>query len=346
MDLKKLFVYVPAAAEAQFVTNVIENAEEAAKYSNKIVFLESSNRIWVKGVFYGTDLETLSKKFQSIWATVGLEAKEDGTSALSETVGDVTYTDLVAWIKALNTKEATDRKDADDALEAKLPEVAVSGSGLTLKTDTDETTGKKTYTVIADQSIWEFMGSAEATVATVADVLNAKYGEGGARAEKEAGDVWAVTLTDQSNNTVLYAYDGSNWVQIGSAQGISDVDKTVSHGIGLTNTASVLGITVEDGSIADGEVKFITGGTAYTKFNEVITAYEAADAAIISSYEAADAAIKKAMTSSVSANTTDTAYLTVTDGGETENGHAYTVNFSEEAVFNYVSDNIWETYTV
>lgn len=346
MDLKKLFVYVPAAAEATFITNVINKAEEAAKYSNKIVFLEDSNRIWVKGVFYGTDLETLAKKFQSVWATIGLTAKEDGTSALSETVGDVTYTDLVAWIKALDTAETAARKKKDDEIEAKLPEVAVDGSGLTLKTDTDATTGKKTYTVVADQSIWEFMGSAEATVATVATVLDGKYGSGGTREAKEAGDVWAVTLTDQSNNTVLYAWDGKNWVQIGSAQGISDVDKTVAHGIGLTNTASVLGITVEDGSIAKDEVKFITGGTAYTKFTEVITSYEAADVAIIAAYETADANIKKAMTSSVSANTADTAYLTVTDGGETANGHAYTVNFSEEAVFNYVSDNIWETYTV
>ena len=487
MDLKKLFVYVPAASEASFIANVINVSEEAAKYSNKIVFLEDSNRIWVKGVFYGTDLETLGKKFQSIWATIGLTAKEDGTSALSKVVGETTYTDLVAWIEALVADEADKRGDADDeiissyqsadsaiisgyqgadsaivtayeaadsaiisgyqgadsaiisgyqgadaaiissyeaadaAIIAQLPAVAVEGSGLDLRVDTDEQTGKKTYTVIADQSIWEFMGAATAAdVASVAATLNGKYdgpsgtGEGKVHRNPEAGDVWAVTITE-TGNTILYACDSvsgatGTWTQIGSAQGISGVDTTKSHGIGLTNTSSVVGISVEDGAIADGVTYFITGGTAYAKFEEVIAAYEAADEAIISAYEdadeaiisayedadeaiisayeaadeaiisayeaadgliissyeaadsaiitayqnadtaiinaytAADEAINAAKTKSVAANSADASYLTV-DSTNDANGYAYTINFNEQAMFNYVSDNIWETYS-
>ena len=465
MDLKKLFVYVPAASEASFIANVINVSEEAAKYSNKIVFLEDSNRIWVKGVFYGTDLETLGKKFQSIWATIGLTAKEDGTSALSKTVGEATYTDLVAWIEALVADEADKRGDADDeiissyqsadsaiisgyqgadsaiisgyqgadsaivtayeaadaAIIAQLPAVAVEGSGLDLRVDTDEQTGKKTYTVIADQSIWEFMGAATAAdVASVAATLNGKYdgpsgtGEGKIHRNPEAGDVWAVTITE-TGNTILYACDSvsgatGTWTQIGSAQGISGVDTTKSHGIGLTNTSSVVGISVEDGAIADGVTYFITGGTAYAKFEEVIAAYEAADeaiitayqnadeaiitayeaadeaiisayedadeaiitayeaadtaiitaytaadsaiitayqnadTAIITAYQNADEAINAAKTKSVAANSADASYLTV-DSTNDANGYAYTINFNEQAMFNYVSDNIWETYS-
>ena len=479
MDLKKLFVYVPAAAEASFITNVINNPEEAAKYSNKIVFLENSNRIWVKGVFYGTDLETLDGRFSAIWTALGFN-EEDGFTAGSYTVGSNTYSyeDFKEWIEALksytdakiaaekaevvtayeaadsaiisgyqgadsaiissyeaadtaiiSSYEAADSaiisgyqgadsaiisayEAADAALEAKLPGVAAEGSGITVRTSVDEQTGKVTYTVVADQSIWEFMGAAEATSATVATVLDGKYGDGEGQVHraKEAGDVWAVTITDQSNNVILYAYDGANWVQIGSAQGISGVDTTVSHGIGLTNTASIVGLTITDGAIDDGVTYFITGNTAYTKFNEVIAAYEAADEAIITAYEAADEAIinayeaadeaivtayeaadsaiisgyqgadtaiissyeaadtaiisgyqgadsaiitayetadaniKKAMANSVAGNSADSSYLTVTDGGETANGHTYTINFNEQAMFNYVSDNIWETY--
>ena len=76
----------------------------------ELTFADGSKKL------YGTDLETLGKKFQSIWATIGLSAKEDGTSALSKTVGETTYTDLVAWIEALDSKVRTDFAAADTAL--------------------------------------------------------------------------------------------------------------------------------------------------------------------------------------------------------------------------------------
>ena len=366
MDLKKLFVYVPAASEATFTTSVINVPAEAAKYANKIVFLESSHRIWVKEKFYGTNPSDM----QAIWTALGIEA--DTTPKGSYTVGEQTfsYANFTQWIDALKSYadakiaaekaevvsayEAADAaiisgyqgadsaiiasyQNADAALEASytafknkvgdidsLPgtlkeyidnqdasartEVAVSGSGISVaKTAGDD--GHDIYTITADQSIWEFMGTAwAADVASVATVLDAKYPAARATG-KEVGDVWSVGIGGTEvdpDTTILYAWDGSAWVQIGSAQGVSGVDTTPSHGVNLTNTASVVGVTVTPGSVAENNDSVVTGGAVFTAISEehnlayakiaaekadIVAAYEAADAAIISAYQAADAAI-------------------------------------------------------
>jgi dihydrofolate synthase/folylpolyglutamate synthase len=99
MDLKKLFVYVPAASEATFISSVINVPAEAAKYANKIVFLESSHRIWVKEKFYGTDPSDL----EAIWTALGIEAGT--TPSGSYTVGEQTfsYANFAQWIGALKS---------------------------------------------------------------------------------------------------------------------------------------------------------------------------------------------------------------------------------------------------
>ena len=366
MDLKKLFVYVPAASEATFTASVINVPAEAAKYANKIVFLESSHRIWVKEKFYGTNPSDM----QAIWTALGIEAGT--TPSGSYTVGEQTfsYADFSQWIGALKSYadakiaaekaevvsayEAADAaiisgyqgadsaiitsyQNADAALEASytafknkvgaidsLPgtlkeyidnqdasartEVAVSGSGISVA-KTAGTDGHDIYTITADQSIWEFMGTAwAADVASVATVLDAKYPAARVTG-KEVGDVWSVGIGGieaDPDTTILYAWDGSAWVQIGSAQGVSGVDTTPSHGVNLTNTASVVGVTVTPGSVAENNDSVVTGGAVFTAISEehdlayakiaaekaeIVAAYKAADAAIIGAYEAADAAI-------------------------------------------------------
>ena len=366
MDLKKLFVYVPAASEATFISSVINVPAEAAKYANKIVFLESSHRIWVKEKFYGTDPSDM----QAVWTALGIEA--DTTPEGSYTVGKQTfsYANFAQWIDALKSYadakiaevvsayEAADAaiisgyqgadsaiiasyQNADAALEASYTafknkvgaidgltgtlkdyidendvhartEVAVSGSGISVQKTTG-VNGNDIYTVIADQSIWEFMGSATAaSVAAIPATLDGKYSEDGAkRNHAEVGDVWAVTV---GSNTTLYACsklksdaeEYNTWTLIGSAQGISGVDTTPSHGVNLTNTASVVGVTVTPGSVAENNDSVVTGGAVFTAIAEehdlayakiaaekaeIVAAYEAADAAIISAYQNADAAI-------------------------------------------------------
>ena len=367
MDLKKLFVYVPAASEATFISSVINVPAEAAKYANKIVFLESSHRIWVKEKFYGTDPSDL----QAVWTALGIEAGT--TPSGSYTVGEQTfsYANFAQWIGALKSYadakiaaekaevvsayEAADAaiisgyqgadsaiitayQNADTALNnaytafknkvgaidgltgtlkeyiddqdaSARTEVAVSGSGISVA-KTAGADGHDIYTITADQSIWEFMGTAwAADVASVATVLNGKYPVAGKHAAPEAGDVWSVGIGGteaEPDTTILYAYDGANWVQIGSAEGVSGVDTTPSHGVNLTNTASVVGVTVTPGSVADGNDSVVTGGAVFTAISEehnlayakiaaekaeIVLAYEAADTAIIGSYEAADRAI-------------------------------------------------------
>ena len=381
MDLKKLFVYVPAASEATFISSVINTPDEAAKYNNKIVFLESSHRIWVKGKFYGTDPSGM----QAVWAALGIDA---GTTPSGEyAVGGqkFSYANFAQWIGALksyadakiaaekaevvnaytaadaaiisayeaadraiiSSYEAADRalNDAYTAFKNKvgaidnLPgtlkeyvdkqdasartEVAVSGSGISVA-KTAGADGHDIYTITADQSIWEFMGTAwAANVSSVASALDAKYPAARATG-KEAGDVWSVGIggtQSKPDTTILYAWDGTAWVQIGSAQGVSGVDTTSSHGVKLTNVASVVGVTVAPGSVAENNDSVVTGGAVFTAIAnehdlayakiaaekaEVVKAYiyqdvvqehpadsdlKAADTAIISAYQKADAAI-------------------------------------------------------
>ena len=425
MDLKKLFVYVPAASEATFISSVINTPDEAAKYVNKIVFLESSHRIWVKGKFYGTDPSDM----QAIWTALGIEA---GTTPSGEyAVGDqkFSYANFAQWIGALKSYadakiaaekaevvsdyEAADAaiisgyqgadsaiitsyQKADAALEASYTafknkvgaidsltgtlkeyidekdasartEVAVSGSGISVA-KTAGADGHDIYTITADQSIWEFMGTAwAADVASVATVLDAKYPAARATG-KEVGDVWSVGIggtQSKPDTTILYAWDGTAWVQIGSAQGISGVNTTPSHGVNLTNTASVVGVTVTPGSVAENNDSVVTGGAVFTAIAEehdlayakiaaekaeIVAAYQKADAAIISAYQKAVQDLNTRINNldatytggeQVGGNNLLTYNLTQVDGQVT----AAEVTFDKTVMHNYVADNLWEEYS-
>lgn len=328
MDLKKLFVYVPSASEDTFIANVIKKPAEAAKYANKIVFLEKTLRIWAKGQYYGSNPADVA----AVWTALGIDA---GTAPSGNyTVGEQTfsYSNFAEWIGALKSYsdakiaaekaevvasyEAADsaiitayqKADADlnnaytafkdkvgniDSLTGTLlsyinehdasarTEVKVSGSGLDIQ-KTQGADGNDIYTITADQSIWEFCGTYECPDTTYVDGgLNEQYGtEGGKkRLHAEVGDVWAVTLTN-SGTTVLYACsehtDGENgdpdtnvWVAIGAAEGIVDVDTSEEHGIALTKSGGIVGVSVTPGAIAENNDSVITGGTAYTAIKAV-----------------------------------------------------------------------------
>ena len=339
-DLQKVFVYVPSASEDTFVTNVINTSTEASKYTNKIVFLEKSKRIWVKGKFYGVD-DTLENKLTSIWKTIGLTAKEDGTSALNKTVDGKGYTDIVNWVEALKNET---RK--------LYPVVEVGGSGLTIDTSGTTTDGAKIYKIIADQSIWEFMGTATcANRDAIKATLNAKYGTSGVRADKEQGDVWSVTTTTPANTT-LWAWDGNDWVEIGSAAGVSTVDSTTKNGIKLELNSSVLSLSVTPGQNVAGNDAVITGDTLNTAYTAAVSyAYTKATEAQTNSYAYTEATKKdiygnmSTYMKNVKIHSDDTSYLTSTyTGSYSEGGREYMISFDESAVFNYVTTNLWETY--
>ena len=414
MDLKKLFVYVPANSEQSFITNVIDTPQESTKYRNKIVFLEASSRIWVNGGFYGANPADLG----TIWAALGTSPGSPISG--SYTVGEQTfsYNDFTTWISALKSysdaKIAAEKKEIADAYKAadsaiitayqtadsaiitayqkadtdlnnaytafknkvgaidSLPgtlkeyidkndasartEVAVSGSGISLKKTTG-TDGHDIYTITADQSIWEFMGVAWAKdVASVASVLDAKY-PAARPSGKEVGDVWSVGIGGTEGKpatTILHAYDGTNWVQIGSAQGVSSVSTETSHGVKLTNTASVVGVNVTPGSIADGNDSVVTGGAVFTAISnehdlayakiaaekkEIVDAYRAADDALNTRINNLDATYTGS--EQIGGNNLLTYNLTQVDGQIT----AAEVTFDKTVMHNYVADNLWEEYS-
>lgn len=284
-NLNKLFIYVPVGVNENFKTSVIDkytagDQTTVQKYQNKIVFLEKSGQLWVKGKYFGGDAGSLSAQISAVDAKVTAVEKKipvvTGSGSTYVTVDDVadsagkhTYTVNSA---TLNTKiAALEKADTDlgkritdevGAVDRKIPSVAVSGSGLSIvKSEGDN----PTYTITADARLWEFMGSItdETAVDNVASVLNGKYGtgEGKVRAAKEQGDVWAVNVAGQG--TLMYAWDGTNWVTIGAANGVSQVLTNTIHGVGLTNTNGVLGISVGAGEIKAGNDIVVTGDTVH-----------------------------------------------------------------------------------
>lgn len=451
MDLKKLFVYVPSASEDAFIANVIKT-EEAAKYANKIVFLEKTLRIWAKGQYYGSNPADVA----AVWTALGIDA---GTVPSGNyTVGESSYSytgfnqkfdafkkytdakiaaekaEVVASYEGADSEIITayQKADADltnaytafkdkvgniDSLDGTLlayinkqdasarTEVNVSGSGLGIEKK-QGTDGHDIYTITADQSIWEFCGTAEATtfsdISYVNAVLNDKYGEGEKkkRAHAEVGDVWAVTASD-TRKTVLYACsehtDGTDgnpdtnvWVPIGAAEGIVDVNTLEKHGVALTKSGGIVGVSVTPGTIAENNGSVITGGTAYTAIkaaqdnayayassvgDDIIAGYRAAvddleaklgqgistvgakaEAAYTHADDRANEAQANAYAKIESAiNALDATYSGSEQIGDNSlftytltqvNGqiNAAKVTFDKTVMFNYVADNIWETY--
>lgn len=438
MDLKKLFVYVPSASEDKFIANVINNDNEAAKYANKIVFLEKTLRIWAKRQYYGSNPADVA----AVWTALGIDAgtvpsgnytvgessysykginpKVDAlkqytdakiAAEKAEVVASYTYADseiITAYRKAdadLNNAYTAfkDKVGNIDSLDGTLltyinkhdasarTEVNVSGSGLGIEKK-QGTDGHDIYTITADQSIWEFCGTAEATtfsdISYVNAVLNDKYGKGEnkKRAHAEVGDVWAVTASD-TRKTVLYACsehtdgnpDTNVWVAIGAAEGIVDVNISESHGVALTKSGGIVGVSVTPGAITENNGSVITGGAAYTaikaaqdnayaftssvrkEIDELVdqamrkadTAYSYANtraneaqanayAKIESAINALDAAYSGTLTASY--NGTNYTYLSYnvaqTDGAINT---AY-ITMDVNAIQNYVLDTMWETY--
>lgn len=278
-NLNKLFIYVPVGVNENFKTSVIDkytagDETTVQKYQNKIVFLEKSGQLWVKGKYFGGDAGSLSAQISAVEKKipvvegsgstyVTVDDAADAAGKHTYTVNSATLNTKIAALEKADTDLGTRITNEVGAVNRKIPSVAVSGSGLSItKSDGDN----PTYTITADARLWEFMGSItdETPVANVAGVLDSKYGtgEGKVRAAKEQGDVWAVNVTGQG--TLMYAWNGTAWNTIGAADGVSKVNTTASKGVGLTNTSGVLGVSVTPGEIVANNDAVVTGGIVYT----------------------------------------------------------------------------------
>lgn len=337
-NLNKLFVYVPVGQHKNFEDAVIKNPTVADTYANKIVFLEKTKQLWVKKQLFGIDPATFSTDLSKLEAK--LPVVQGSTGAKYVTVKDDedttthkhTYT---VQSDALDTKIG-ELEAADTALDKKIPSVAVAGSGLTISKSAGD---NPIYTITADARLWEFMGSItdETPVGDVAATLNGKYGAEADKVRKapEQGDTWAVNVAGQG--TLMYAYDGKNWVTIGAANGVSQVDTNPSKGVALTNTNGVLGVTVDNtGAVATGNESVVTGGTVFTYLDTNYYTNKTVDNKI------------NPLTTGIKVNdtagNTSATYITIESDGAV-GPKTYTVTFNSEALHNYVADNLWEDYT-
>ena len=79
------------------------------------------------------------------------------------------------------------------------------------------------------------------------------------------GDVWSVG-TDGASGSVLYAWDGDEWINIGSPNSVTGVNTTSSHGVSLSRTADGrVQVNVAPGEVAYNNSSVVTGGEVWKK---------------------------------------------------------------------------------
>ena len=245
--------------------------------------------------------------------------------------------------------------EAAQGVVAKLPGVK---EGVGIRVSSNTVNGKTTYTVSTSASVWHYKGN-KTTKEQLPTTGNT------------TGDVWSVGPADAAGST-LYAWDGDEWINIGGPNGVTDVDtETVSYGVGLgKNQDGTVKPVVTLGEVQDGNLKVITGGTAYTAIFEAKKACNSYVNTYVgnlnNSYTSKNGtyvhvkvdtksgnvsyvgvtetnALKTAVTNANSAVQKidgDSPYLSATKKGTTVK-----LDLDETEVFNYVSNNIWETYS-
>ena len=249
--------------------------------------------------------------------------------------------------------------EAAKGVVAKLPGIT-NGSGIALSYDT--VNGKTTYTISTSAQVFYYHGNK-----TTKEQLPAS--------NNKKGDVYSVG-TENAKGSTLYAWDGDEWINIGGPNGVTDVDTTtISYGVGLgKNQDGTIKPKVTLGSVASGDNKVITGGIAYTAIEKAKTlSYSYANSYVNeyvgdlnNSYTSKNGVYvhvkvdtKGGNVSYVAVTETDALKTAVTNANsavQTINGKSpylkpnktgttVNLNFDETEVFNYVSNNIWETYS-
>lgn len=257
------------------------------------------------------------------------------------------YADSVAASKA---------SEVQTAVLAKLPVVA-QGKGIVVTPTTND--GKTTYTVSTSAEVFHYKGNKTAMSQLPAS-------------GNETGDVWSVGAENASGST-LYAWDGDEWINIGGANGVTGVDTTASSGVSLArNSNGTVKVNVATGSVASGNTSLVTGGAVYTAISaaegrcetkgtaqNLINGLGGSASSTNGTYVNVSVSTSKGQVSTVSVTETtalknaisnvgtavqtvngDSPYLTTSKSGTT-----VTLNLDETEVFNYVVNNIWETYS-
>lgn len=143
--------------------------------------------------------------------------------------------------------------DAKEYTDSILPTVS-AGNNINV-TPTFDTNGKVNYEVSTTATVFNYKGN----VAKKTDLENIQT--------KVSGDVWTVG-GEGASGSLLYAWDGDEWINIGPADGVVGIDSTPSHGIGLTLKDGKIGISVTTGPIGTSE-KFVTGEDINTALGRI-----------------------------------------------------------------------------
>ena len=359
-NLNKLLVHVPSNLCDGFKNKYVNGTDRS--YDNKVVFLEKTQEIFTQGKIYGTNIQDFNA-LKTLVGTIPAGAtsanvvdyiNEKIDSAAAEVKTDVIGTkdndknaNTIYGAKAYADNAASD-------VVTKLP-VVTNGSGIVVTSNT--VNGKTTYTVSTSAEVFHYKGNKLKLTELPAS-------------GNTTGDVWSVGPADAEGST-LYAWDGDEWINIGGPNGVTDVNKTESHGVKLDkNPDGTVQVKVTPGSIDDGNGSVVTGGAVYTAISAAEgrcknTAQELIDklgGSVTSkngSYVNVKVDTSKGQVSAVTVTETNALKTAVSNANSavqtisgdspylsaTKTGTSVALNLDETEVFNYVANNIWETYS-
>lgn len=261
-DLKALVGTIPEGAASTNIVNYISEMISKADHVHSVSKKSGENLI---DVATSNKAVTINSTDALKTAVSNANSAVQSVSVLGKTLNKTTNSlTVVEAQNALGLGSAAYKNENDfDAagaastaaagVVAKLP-VVTNGSGITVTSSTDGN-GKTTYTVSTSAEVFHYKGN-KLTLKELPASGNT------------TGDVWSVGPADAAGST-LYAWDGDEWVNIGGPNGVTDVDKTDSHGVALAkNPDGTVKVNVTPGSIVSGNGSVVTGGAVYTAISE------------------------------------------------------------------------------
>ena len=144
--------------------------------------------------------------------------------------------------------------NAKEYTDSVLPTVSAGNNINITKTTVD---GKVNYKVSTTAKVFNYKGN-KTTVGDLKKLTN-----------NSQGDVWTVGAANAPGSS-LYAWDGDEWINIGPADGVVDVNTNAKNGIGLTLNNGIVGISVTPGFIGTSD-GFVTGKDINSALNKIST---------------------------------------------------------------------------
>ena len=253
-DLKNLVGTIPSGATS---TNIVAYISELIGKADHVHSVSKKSSETLIDVTTSNKAVTINSTTNLTKAVSNANSALQSVSVLGKTLNKTTNSISIPEAKtALGLGTAAyknvgdfDASGAAAGVVAKLP-VVTNGSGIVVTPNTDSN-GKTTYKVSTSAEVFHYKGNK-----TTKEQLPAS--------DNTTGDVWSVGPADAEGST-LYAWDGDEWINIGSADGITGVDKTPSSGVALAkNTNGTVKVNVIPGLIADGNGSVVTGGAVYS----------------------------------------------------------------------------------